>query len=126
VKNHIRVDGKLLQTNKAWGDLKRKQQEWIYRIARDQYAAFIENRGKLPVEGSKKQLIEEIYAIIQDREIWIPYGEVYRALSRRIAHWNRQQEAKKQTMEESIRPQSEVSSPIPEKLSIHRRSSSAR
>ena len=21
VKNHIRVDGKLLQTNKAWGDL---------------------------------------------------------------------------------------------------------
>lgn len=112
MKNHIRVDGKLLQTNKAWGDLKRKQQEWIYRIARDQYAAFIENRGKLPVEGSKKQLIEEIYAIIQDREIWIPYGEVYRVLSRRIAHWNRQQEAKKQTMEESIRPQSEVSSPI--------------
>ena len=73
MKNHIRVDGKLLQTNKAWGDLKRKQQEWIYRIARDQYAAFIKNRGKLPVEGSKKQLIEELYAIIQDREIWIPY-----------------------------------------------------
>ena len=112
MKNHIRVDGKLLQTNKAWGDLKRKQQEWIYRIARDQYAAFIENRGKLPAEGSKKQLIEEIYAIIQDREIWIPYGEVYRVLSRRIAHWNRQQEAKKQTIQEAIMSQSEISSPI--------------
>ena len=112
MKNHIRVDGKLLQTNKAWGDLKRKQQEWIYRIARDQYAAFIENRGKLPAEGSKKQLIEEIYAIIQDREIWIPYGEVYCVLSRRIAHWNRQQEAKKQTIQEAIMSQSEISSPI--------------
>lgn len=96
MKNHIRVDGKLLQTNKAWGDLKRRQQEWIYRIARERYEAFIENRGKLPVEGSKKQLIEEMYVIIQDREIWIPYGEVYRVLSRRIAHWNRQREAMKQ------------------------------
>ena len=101
MKNHIRVNGKLLQTNKAWGDLKRKQQEWIYRIARERYEAFISNRGKLPVEGSKKQLIEEIYTIIQDRDIWIPYGEVYRVLSRRIAHWNRQREAMEQTVKES-------------------------
>ena len=101
MKNHVRVDGRLLQTNKTWGHLKRKQQEWIYRVARERYEAFIEKRGKLPVEGSKKQLIEEIYSIIQGREIWIPYGEVYRVLCRRIAHWNRQQEAMKQAEKEN-------------------------
>ena len=90
MKNHIRVDGRLLQTNKTWGHLKRKQQDWILRMAHEQYDIFVEERGKLPVEGSKKRLIEEIYAIIQGRDIWIPYGEVYRVLCRRIAHWNRQ------------------------------------
>ena len=109
MKNHVRVDGKLLQTNKAWGDLKRKQQEWIYLIARERYEALIENRGKLPVEGSKKQLIEEIYEIIPDRDIWIPYGEVYRVLSRRIAHWNRQREAVRQKAGEQAVQQNEKS-----------------
>ena len=108
MKNHIRVGGKLLQTNKTWVHLKRKQQEWIFRIARERYEAFIEKRGKLPVEGSKKQLIEEVYTIIQDREIWIPYGEVYRVLCRRIAHWNRQREAKSQTAKESTDSQNET------------------
>ena len=93
MKNHVSIDGKLLQTNKTWGHLKREQQEWICRTARERYLAFIERRGKLPVEGSKKQLIEEIYIAIQEREIWIPNGEVNRVLSRRIAHWNRQREA---------------------------------
>lgn len=46
-------------------------------------------RGKLPVHGSKQQLIEHIYEAIEAKDIWIPYGEVKRVLDARIAHWNR-------------------------------------
>ena len=93
MKNHVKVGGKLLQTNKTWSHLKQKQQEWILQTARKQYDRFLQERGKLPVEGSKKQLIEDIYAIIEERNIWIPYGEVYRVLCKHIARWNRQEMA---------------------------------
>lgn len=93
VKNHVKVGGKLLQTNKTWSHLKQKQKEWIVQTARRHYDRFLRERGKLPVEGSKKQLIEEIYAVIEGRDIWIPYGEVYRVLCKHIARWNRQEGA---------------------------------
>ena len=66
MKNHVRVGGKLLQTNKTWSHLKQKQQEWILQTAHKQYDRFLRERGKLPVEGSKKQLIEEIYTLIEE------------------------------------------------------------
>lgn len=106
VKNHFIADGKPLQANKSWGQLKRNQQEWILRIAHDQYDLFMEKHGKVPVEG-KKQLIEEIYAIIQDREIWIPFGEVYRVLSTRIALWNRRHETLRQSAGATVIPRNE-------------------
>ena len=89
MKNHIRVNGQLLQTNKSWGHLKQKQQEWIMRMAKQEYDRFVAERHKLPVHGSKQRLIERIYSIIEARGIWIPYGEVRRVLNAKIAHWNR-------------------------------------
>lgn len=89
MKNHVKVGGRLLQTNKTWSHLKQKQQEWILQTARKQYDRFLRERGKLPVEGSKKLLIEDIYTKIEERDIWIPYGEVYRVLCKHIARWNR-------------------------------------
>lgn len=89
MKNHVRVNGQLLQTNKKWGALKQKQQEWIMETARKQYDQFVAVRGKLPVHGSKQQLIEQIYQTIEGRGIWIPFGEVKRRLDASIARWNR-------------------------------------
>ena len=57
--------------------------------ARQEYDCFVRERGKLPVHGSKQQLIERIYEVIEAKDIWIPYGEVKRVLDARIAHWNR-------------------------------------
>ena len=90
MKNHIRVNGQLLQTNKKWSHLKEKQKTWIMETAKREYERFVRERGKLPVHGSKQQLNERIYAQIEAKGIWIPYGEVKRVLDSRIAHWNRQ------------------------------------
>ncbi len=89
MKNHIRVDGRLLQTNKKWSHLKEKQKAWIMEIAKREYDRFVCEHGKLPVHGSKQQLNEHIYELIEEKGIWIPYGEVKRVLDARIAHWNR-------------------------------------
>lgn len=90
MKNHMRINGQLLQTNKKWSHLKEKQKAWIMETARQEYDCFVRERGKLPVHGSKQQLIERIYEVIEAKGVWIPYGEVKRVLDARIAHWNRQ------------------------------------
>lgn len=57
--------------------------------AKREYDRFVRERGKPPVHGSKQQLNEHIYELIEGKGIWIPYGEVKRVLDARIAHWNR-------------------------------------
>lgn len=83
MKNHMRINGQLLQTNKKWSHLKEKQKAWIMETARQEYDCFVRERGKLPVHGSKQQLIERIYEVIEAKGVWIPYGEVKRVLDAR-------------------------------------------
>ena len=90
LKNHIRINGQLLQTNKKWSHLKARQKAWIMETVKCEYDHFVQERGKLPVHGSKQQLNERIYAQIEAKGIWVPYNEVKRILDIRIAHWNRQ------------------------------------
>ena len=90
MKNHMRINGQLLQTNKKWGHLKEKQKTWIMETARQEYDCFVRER---------------IYEVIEARGIWIPYGEVKRVLDARIAHWNRQ------TGAAAVSDESEIPSP---------------
>ncbi len=41
MKNHIRINGQLLQTNKKWSHLKEKQKTWIMETARREYDRFV-------------------------------------------------------------------------------------
>jgi len=76
MKNHEWVNGKLLQTNKKYSQLKLKQKEkiheWMYIAFRDSY----KKTGKYP--GKRED--EEILAVVMDRiitaDIWIPEYEV--------------------------------------------------
>lgn len=61
--------------------------------------------AETPVHGSKQQLIERIYEVIEAKGVWIPYGEVKRVLDARIAHWNRQ------TGAAAVSDESEIPSP---------------
>lgn len=78
MKNHEWVDGKLLQTNKKYSQLKMKQKEkiheWMYTAFRDSY----KKTGMFP--GKRED--EEILSIVMDKiisaDIWIPEYEVTR------------------------------------------------
>ena len=76
MKNHIVVDGRLVQTNKRFSDLKEKQKtkisEWSYEI----YRAFFLEHGRLPRKNEDRDLLLNLQRRIDEDEIWIPGGEV--------------------------------------------------
>jgi phage shock protein A len=72
MKNHIMVNRQILQTNKKWSHLKRKQQAWIYEITREEHSAYVREYGKLPQKRGKEAVLYKIHDRIDEREIWIP------------------------------------------------------
>ena len=88
-KNHIKVNGMLLQTNKKWSQLKQKQHEWIYEITRAEHTKFIEENGRLPMKTGKKKLIETIEVKIDERGIWLPSHELETGIGKYIDRLNR-------------------------------------
>jgi len=88
-KNHVKVNGTLLQTNKKWSQLKQKQRDWIYEITREEHITFIEENKRLPMKTGKKKLIVIIEAKIDERSIWLPSHELEKGISKYIDRLNR-------------------------------------
>ncbi len=76
MKNHIRIDGKLFQTNKSYNQLKQKQKDKIAQWMYDETRAFFEKNGMFPTAKTEYIVIDAIYARIEAAEIWIPYDEI--------------------------------------------------
>jgi hypothetical protein len=78
LKNHIKVNGKLLQTNKRFSQLKNNQKEWIaaelYKIYHNKMKEIHTTRKLHP--DHRNTVISSLYEQIQNKDIWIPYGEV--------------------------------------------------
>ena len=78
MKNHIKVNGKLLQTNKRFSQLKDSQKDWITTELYKLYHNKMKERRttrKLPPDH-RDAVIASLYEQIQNREIWIPYDEI--------------------------------------------------
>ena len=88
-KNHVKVNGTLLQTNKKWSHLKQKQRDWIYEVVRTEHKKFIEENNRLPMKTGKKKLIEVIEAKIDERNIWLPSHELEKNIGKYIDKLNR-------------------------------------
>jgi len=89
MKNHIRVEGRLLQTNKKWSHLKQKQREWIATTTKNEYDNYISKHKKIPHKGSKAEIIDNVYDKINEREIWIPFHEAKAHIGKYIDRQNR-------------------------------------
>ena len=76
-KNHEMIDGKLLQTDKKYSQLKLKQKEkiadWMFQATRDYYT----KKYVFPNEKHLEEVVNSVYEKIVAAEIWIPYGEVF-------------------------------------------------
>ena len=76
MKNHEWIDGRFLQTNKKYSQLKLKQKEriyqWMYEVYRDKYKEL----GRYPDTKDTDDILGSVMEHIDEAEIWIPYGEV--------------------------------------------------
>jgi hypothetical protein len=88
-KNHVKVNGTLLQTNKKWSHLKQRQRDWIYEITRNEHEKFIEENNRLPIKTGKKKLIAVIENKIDERGIWLPSYELESGIGKYIDRLNR-------------------------------------
>ncbi len=75
-KNHQMVNGKLLQMDKPFSQLKETQKEKINAWLYEEYAAIFDRVGLPPDKRHNKAIVSAVYAKIEEAEIWIPYGEV--------------------------------------------------
>src|SRR5699024_3547834 len=78
MKNHIKVNGKLLQTNKRFSQLKQSQKEWIatelYKLYHDKMK---ERRTTRKLPGNHRdEVIASLYKKIEESGIWTPYQEL--------------------------------------------------
>jgi len=75
MKNHKWINDKLLQTNKKWSALKQSQREWIQELTRREHATYVETNNRLPMKKRKDEVIDTVYAFLDERGVWIPYHE---------------------------------------------------
>ncbi|MCI8882554.1 MAG: transposase [Lachnospiraceae bacterium] len=76
-KNHIKTDGRLLQTDKKFSALKEKQKtkiaEWLYEGFRQYYLDF----GGFPNRRGDEKILSYVFDKIEETQIWIPAGEIH-------------------------------------------------
>ena len=78
MKKHVNVDGRLLQTNKKYSQLKVSQKEkiaeWLFQETKEYYAS----NGIYPSREHLYEIVDAVYDKIEAAGIWIPYEEVIR------------------------------------------------
>ena len=91
MKKHIKVNGKILQTNKKWSHLKQRQRQrqHISNWLRREYTQFVKTHYRKPKKYEHDEILHEVMNQIQEREIWIPTGEVKRYYLSKIGKWFR-------------------------------------
>ena len=77
MKNHIKIDGQLLQTNKKWSSLKESQKQKISTWLREETAAYYQIHQQYPMGRYSEDVVDKVYDKIRSAGIWIPYDEVY-------------------------------------------------
>lgn len=78
-KNHRMVDGKLLQTDKKYSNLKMKQKENINIWIGQEIRAYYKEHGRMPRKEQEFQIVlDKLYDRIENADIWILYGEIHK------------------------------------------------
>ena len=87
-KKKVIVDGQYVQICKKWSELTRQQKEWIMTKAWNQFKRIAETQHRPITNIEKKEILHSVYSQIHEKGIWIPFGEIGRVLSSKIARWN--------------------------------------
>ena len=95
MKNHMMVNGKLLQTNKKFSQLKNSQKQKINGWMYEEYEKLWDENGREPGRPQKEIIINDVYSKIEEAEIWLPFGELYKYYESHINKFRKRYEKRK-------------------------------
>lgn len=93
-KNHRLADGRLLQTDKKFSALKGAQQAKIHDWLLECFLKEAQHSPPPLTKAQKEAITGAVYAKIEESGIWIPYHEVRRYFSGKLAGWNKKYQPK--------------------------------
>lgn len=85
-KTHKRVDGRLLQMNKQFNNLKMKQRDKITGWVYEEYKKYFLREERVPDRNGDEQIVSAVLQKIYDADIWIPDDEIYAYYHRKKSH----------------------------------------
>lgn len=85
-KIHKQVDGKLLQMNKTFNNLKMKQKDKITGWVYEEYKKYVVENEKIPNVSADWQIIDTVLGKIEEAGIWIPDSEIINYYHRKKPH----------------------------------------
>ena len=77
-KNHKMVNGRLIQTDKSFADLKMSQREKIAGWLYEEYQSLFKANGNRYTKRLDDEILSNVYTKNEQAEIWLPYGELVR------------------------------------------------
>ena len=86
---HIKVNGQLLNVDKSWSHLKPKQKDWIFQRLREEYMLFLKKEEKHPNKLECNKIVHNVYTLIEESGIWIPYNEVKKAFNGKLNRYRK-------------------------------------
>lgn len=95
-KIHKKIDGKLLQMNKSFNNLKMKQKEKITGWVYEEYKKYVTENDKIPDDVADYQIIDAVIDKIEKADIWIPGGEIVSYYHRKKPHLQKRLDNEKQ------------------------------
>lgn len=81
---HEYVNGQLRNMKKTWAHLKNKQKDWILQQSRNKYVEFISKSNRHPNKNECVEIVNEVYSLIENAEIWIPYNEIRKVFNSKL------------------------------------------
>lgn len=88
-KIHKQVNGRLLQINKTWKNLRASQKEFISNALRECYIDALKEQRK-PSNDTCEQILNQVFELIEERDIWIPRKEVLTYFNGKKERWEAQ------------------------------------
>lgn len=89
MKNNETVDKSLLQPNKKWCQLKKKEQIIVSTMIRDLYIRFVLENKRKPNKNEKQFIVANVYLELEETEIWIPAKEISKYFDSKIANYDK-------------------------------------
>lgn len=88
-KNHQKINGRLLLTDKTMRHLKGSQIEKISAWLKAEFFKAADDIQRKPTKSEIDEITDRVYEKVEEAQIWIPYHEVRRYMSsKQTKFWN--------------------------------------